>query len=141
MSSNRLIYDKCAYGQKIQSSTDPLSYQLFTGKFENCGRCNKTQTYSGQYENCGTTACYKNNKTLLRVDVESDLRGIDRVASQCSSLKYHPNCNNPSTCVSKNDSRVPTFSPPYLCEIRPTNASKATHAGYNVPNPNACLRK
>ena len=35
MSSNRLIYDRCAYATEIKESTEPLEYNLFLGKFEN----------------------------------------------------------------------------------------------------------
>ena len=39
MSSNRLMYDSCAYKQKLGESTSPLNYNLYTGKYENCAKC------------------------------------------------------------------------------------------------------
>ena len=39
MSSNRLMYDTCAYKQKLNESTEPLNYSLYTGKYENCAKC------------------------------------------------------------------------------------------------------
>lgn len=135
MASANLIYDKCAYSQKIQTSTDPLKYQLYYGKFDNSGRCNKQQQYNGQYESC-QQQCYTNS-SLLRVDVESDLKGIDRLNSQCVTFKYHPNCTNSKTCVKKNDPRVPSSSPPFLCEIRPTNESVAKNKGF-ILNKQTC---
>ena len=39
MSSNRLIYDECAYKKSLQQSTDPLEYSLYTGKYENTAKC------------------------------------------------------------------------------------------------------
>ncbi len=124
MASTNLIYDKCAYGQRVATSTDPLKYQLYYGKFSNSARPNKEQLKDGQYEQCpSANKCY-DKKSLLRVDVESDLKNITRVASQCVTFKYHPNCNNEKSCVRKNDSRVPFYTPPYLNEIRPTNQSK-----------------
>ena len=36
MSSNRLIYDTCAYKQTLEQSVGPLNnYQLYPGRFEN----------------------------------------------------------------------------------------------------------
>jgi len=142
MSFTNLPYDRCAYIQMLRESTDPLKYQLYEGKFVNCDRCNKPpQLYSGQYETCGSSSCYYDQNSLLRVDVESDLQGRDRLASQCNSHKYHPKCTNPTNCVSKNDPRVPSFSSPFLCDIRPTNASTATNIGYNLPAYNVCEAK
>ena len=39
MSSNRLMYDACAYKKRLQESTTPLDYTLYPGKFENCSKC------------------------------------------------------------------------------------------------------
>ena len=39
MSSNRLIYDTCAYATEIKESTSPLEYNLFKNKYENCVQC------------------------------------------------------------------------------------------------------
>ncbi len=125
MASTQLIYDPCAYKQKIKISTDILDYQLYGGKYSNDQRQNTIQLRDGHYEQCtNAKKCYP-DKRLLRVDIESDLRGIDRVASQCVTYKYNPNCNNLKTCVKKNDPRVPVYSPPYLNEIRPYNSSKS----------------
>lgn len=137
MASTNLIYDRCAYNQKLSESMNPLGYRLYEGNYVNCKRCNTKQLYSGQYENC--TNCYGNGKpTLLRVDVESDLRGIDKTSSLCDVNKYNPNCTNQKTCIKKNDSRVPFSSPPFLCEIRPTNPSSATGKGLHVPSKLKC---
>jgi hypothetical protein len=86
MSSNRLSYDACAYQKSLQQSTGPLEYMMYTGKFENCAKCridfgtvggNGVSLFSGNL-----------------VDLESDLRGQTRVASQCPSKSYDPKCNN-----------------------------------------------
>ena len=70
-------------------------------------------------------------------EFESDLKGIDRLNSQCVTFKYHPNCTNSKTCVKKNDPRVPASSPPFLCEIRPTNESVAKNKGF-ILNKQTC---
>ena len=38
MSSNRLMYDTCAYKRNWESTT-PLDYNLYAGKYENCSKC------------------------------------------------------------------------------------------------------
>ena len=39
MSSNRLIYDTCAYKKELDQSVGPLSYVLNPIKYENCNKC------------------------------------------------------------------------------------------------------
>ena len=35
MSSNRLIYDECAYEKTLKQSTSQLDYMLYNGKYDN----------------------------------------------------------------------------------------------------------
>ena len=89
MSSNRLIYDSCAYQKNLQQSVGPLDYALYTGKYENTAKCriefgvvggNGVSLYSGNL-----------------VDLESDLRGQTQKATKCPGMMYSPNtqnCNN-----------------------------------------------
>ena len=86
MSSNRLLYDKCAYKQRLDESVDPLSYMLNPLKYENCNKCRIVKGLVG-----GT------NVSNIRgdlVDLENDLRGQTRRLSQCSGKKYHPATGN-----------------------------------------------
>jgi hypothetical protein len=92
MSSNRLIYDSCAYQKELQQSTDPLKYALYTGKFENSAKC---RIEFGQVGGNGVSLFNGN-----LVDLESDLRGQTRQASICPCSKYSPKCNN-SNCNNK----------------------------------------
>ena len=39
MSSNRLIYDTCAYKHELTQSVGPLEYVLNPMKYENCNKC------------------------------------------------------------------------------------------------------
>ena len=82
MSSNRLSYDSCAYQKSLQQSTSPLDYMLYNGKYENSAKCriefgvvggNGVSLFSGNL-----------------VDLESDLRGQTRIASNCPSTMYQP---------------------------------------------------
>ena len=84
MSSNRLIYDTCAYKKDIDQSVGPLSYLLNPIKYENCSKCrHELGLVSGP-----AVSQIKGNL----VDLENDLRGTTRSASLCPSKHYQPNC-------------------------------------------------
>ena len=105
MSSNRLIYDKCAYATEIEESTSSLYYNLFKGKYENSHQCPV-----GNFSNI--------IELSNRADVESELYGLNRVGTLCPSLKYNP----------KNKFKSVDFSPPRMCDniyfITPNNIEK-----------------
>ena len=75
MSSNRLIYDKCAYATEIKESTEPLEYNLFVGKYENC-----TQCPVGKYANVLPFG--------PKAETESELLGLTRPNTKCPGLKF-----------------------------------------------------
>ncbi len=82
MSSNRLMYDKCAYENQLKQSTSPLDYNLYTGKFENSAKCRiEFGTVGGN-----GVSLFSGNL----VDLESDLRGQSRLQSNCPSTQYNP---------------------------------------------------
>jgi len=97
MSSNRLIYDECAYKKTLQQSTDPLEYALYTGKYENTAKCRI------ELGSVGGNGVSLFNGNL--VDLESDLRGQTRQTSLCPCHKYGPECKNPK-CAGKSGSVV-----------------------------------
>ena len=106
MSSNRLMYDRCAYATEIKESTEPLEYNLFLGKYENCKQCPV-----GDHPNVlpfGPKAV-----------VESELWGLTRPASDCPEKKFIAN--------SDFKYKLP-FSPPEMCQsiygITPNNLIK-----------------
>ncbi len=85
MSSNRLMYDTCAYKKNIEQSTNPLNYILNPSKYENCNKCRHELGILG-----GSSA------SIIRgnlVDLESDLRLQTRAATQCPDRLYHPQCD------------------------------------------------
>jgi hypothetical protein len=82
MSSNRLVYDECAYKAKMNVSQGPMQYALYSGKYENSAKCRiEFGTVGGN-----GVSLYSGNL----VDLESDLRGQTRLASLCPSKQYHP---------------------------------------------------
>ncbi len=115
MSSNRLIYDKCAYATEMKESTGPLEYNLFKGKYENCKQCPV-----GQFTNILDFG--------PRADVESELYGINRLGTKCPQLKFDP----------KKGYKYPELSPPRMCEniyhITPNNLEKPQHNMLNEKN-------
>lgn len=115
MSSNRLIYDNCAYTTEIKESIGPLEYNLFKGKYENCKQCPV-----GDFTN--------NLEFTSRVYVENELSGLTRQNTLCPSLKFDP--SKPFT--------APDFSPNKMCEninyITPSNLVKPTTNMLNENN-------
>jgi hypothetical protein len=73
MSSNRLTYDTCAYQSKIKQSSRELDYMMYTGKYNN------NKIFPDQ------VSLYSGNL----VDLESDLRGQTKMASDCSSKMFN----------------------------------------------------
>jgi len=88
MSSNRLMYDTCAYEKNLNQSTGPFAYSMYTGKYENCAKC---RIELGQVGGNGVSVFSGN-----LVDLESDLRGQTRPASLCPKNKYQPMCKSPN---------------------------------------------
>ena len=84
MSSNRLIYDTCAYKKELDQSTGPLSYLLNPMKYENCSQCRM------ELGIVGGTAVSQIKGNI--VDLENDLRGQTRSASNCPNKHYQPSC-------------------------------------------------
>ena len=80
MSSNRLMYDTCAYKKRLDESVGPLNYTLYPGKYENCSKCRIELGSVGG-----------NNVSLFSgnlVDLESELRGQNHVIYRCPEKKH-----------------------------------------------------
>lgn len=94
MSSNRLIYDACAYKENLERSTGSLEYLLDPVKYENKKKCrHEFGLVAGQ-----DVSLAKGNL----IDLESDLRGQTRKLSKCNTDEFFPDngkkihINNPS---------------------------------------------
>lgn len=127
--STRKMYDVCATQQDVKQSTDPLELQLDVTKYVHANNICKPTSFNHQ-----------NNNVMQLVDIESSLRGIDKIASKCDTTK-HPFCSN-SGCLLTNDHRVGPHITPYACEwghagdnaVTTTNMQMPMHPGFNVPN-------
>lgn len=124
MSFNRLSYDSCAYSKELQQSTDPLDYNLFKGKYESCESCS-----IGEFTN--------NLDFGIKSDLESDLKGQNRIGSKCPSEKFPINAG----------SAIP-YTPPATCQgiysLTPNNLTKPTTSGLknlNSYGQNTCPTK
>jgi len=121
-SSNRGLYDSCAYQQDLYESTSPLQYNLYTGYGENCSRCIYDRYYV-KYQ---------------LVDVESELSNRTRPLSRCNQFKYNKDCPKSKLCTSTFDRSVPVTLPPEICPIVYNNIPKMTHPGYTIPDMRLC---
>ena len=86
MSSNRLMYDTCAYKKRLDESTGPLAYHLNPIKYENCQKCRMELGIIGG----SAVSQIKGNL----VDLENELRGQRHPMTKCSQYKYTPSENN-----------------------------------------------
>ena len=84
MSSNRLMYDTCEYQTRLNESVGPLQYMLNPMRYENCNKCRMDLGVVG-----GTAVSHIKGNL---VDLETELKGITRKASQCPSKKYQSPC-------------------------------------------------
>lgn len=122
--SSRLPYDPCAYKKTLNESTAPYSYQMYDGKFENCGKCvydHFTRPFDGDV-----------------VDVDSDLKNISRPASKCPSRKYNPQCVKSQNCISTYDSSAPVVLAPEVCPIVFNNLVWNGGSGIKNPDSSKC---
>lgn len=81
MSSNRLIYDTCAYKHDLHEAMKPLDFMLDPIKHVNTNQC------AHQF---GIVA--GNDVSVVKdpVQLESELKGITRHHSRCAKYKYQP---------------------------------------------------
>ena len=86
MSSNRLMYDTCAYSKRLNESVGPLSYVLNPMKYENCQKCRHELGLVG-----GTSVSHIKGNL---VDLENDLRGATRANTLCPDNKFKPSEGN-----------------------------------------------
>ncbi len=92
MSSNRLMYDACAYKKKLDESTGPFNYTMYPGAYDNCAKCRiELGLVGGNVTNLLPTG--------NMVDIESDLHGTTRPLSDCPDRKFHPQCRNCRNCA------------------------------------------
>lgn len=78
--------DTCNYKQNLTENVSYLTYTLDPMKYEHCNKCFNTLGLVG-----GTAVGVPKGNM---VDIENDLRGINRPNTLCPSYKYLPPNNN-----------------------------------------------
>lgn len=127
-SSNRTIYDNCAYQKELYESVSPGQYQLYHGKFENCEKC---IAGDGQFWTPYMAEI---------VDRESDLRNINQPLSKCDQFKK-PFCTKSGMCLSTYSKSNPIIMDSQVCPVVFNNIPRQLHPGYQLPNPNFCAHR
>jgi hypothetical protein len=129
-SFNHLKYDRCAYAVDLAQSVEPLQWMMYSGKFENCGKC----TY--------------NEKNFWRpfdkevVDTESELKGISRRRTRCFQSEYSPNCKNTEKpCIGTFDANEPIVFAQEVCPIVHSGMPKIDGPGYTLNTEPFCKRR
>lgn len=82
---NRLIYDACAYNARLGESMAPVEYMLDLAAHEHCDKCRVDLGLVG-----GTNVAHVNGSL---VDIENDLKGINRPATKCPAFKFLPSAD------------------------------------------------
>jgi len=121
MSSNRLTYDNEELKQKDNERVNPLTYQLYAGKYVKCNWC------GSQNPNFKSELSFDE-----RVSIENDVLNIDRKTSKASVNQYKPPCADVPNCELSNHN----FVSPLICDrnVAWTNLVKPTGPGFNVNN-------
>ena len=84
MSFNRLNYDPCTYMHNLRQSVGPADYQLGTPA-QNCQPC-FSRDPALRIGTGGVSTC----AAVPMVDVDSELHGLTRAATNCPTQKYVP---------------------------------------------------
>ncbi len=113
--SNRLVYDECAYAQKMSDSTSPFQYRTYMGAYENSEKCKYDKFWKPFDPEI--------------VDVESELRNITRPATKCANLKYNPACKKSAMCTSTYDPSRPVIFNVDVCPVVFNNIPRQTSNG------------
>jgi hypothetical protein len=92
--SSRLPYDTCAYPDKLQESTDPLSYRLNKNYIHNCNRCLNSNGAGPRTSTLGFggSTVYPVGHAPFNdlVDVDSVCRNLNVKTSKCKRGKLNP---------------------------------------------------
>lgn len=137
--SSRLIYDECAYQDRLQERTDPLLYRLNPNQIHNCDQCLSTlgprSSLMGQ--GVSTTAGHPVATAQYLTDVESILSNRNLPKSKCKNAEMNPidvtkmGLRHLPSCIGYLDPMATHLSyPPFNIKEMPTNRF------YNLPqNP------
>jgi hypothetical protein len=124
----RLQYDRCAYQKDLYQSVEPLGFQMYPGKFENCSKC----TYEDQF--------WRPFDAQI-VDAESELRNITRRATKCPQYMYNAGCKKSCFCTSTFDKSNAIVMPQEVCSIVTNNIPRQVGVGYSLETEPFCTKR
>jgi len=125
---SRLMYDRCAYQKDLYQSVEPLGYQMYPGKHENCSKCTKNDYFPRPFD--GNV-----------VDAESELKNITRRATRCPQYKYNKGCKKSCYCTNTFDPRNPVVLPQEVCPIVHNNIPQIMGPGYTLQTEPFCPKR
>ncbi|AYV78694.1 MAG: hypothetical protein Edafosvirus25_8 [Edafosvirus sp.] len=91
--SSRLIYDNCAYEDRLEESTSPLLYQLNPNKIYNCNSCLSTlgpRPNNNTGVGVSTAVGFPVATSQALVDVESVLSNRNLPMNKCKAGEVNP---------------------------------------------------
>lgn len=104
MSFTKSKYDNCVFNNQQQSNSGIFSYVVDNSMYVNNNECNNYTPPFLTYIPSGVSA--KN------VDIENELKGINRPFSKCSDCKYNPNKD-----------KLPVVEPKKECKFHSTKSA------------------
>lgn len=99
MSFNRLRYDVCSYKEAEEASEGPGRYMMQTPQTCNCYEGNpsiRLQKQGGQF-----SKDFNNRFYAGPVDIDSELKNLNRSLSDCQVKKYNPKCDTDGNCMTQ----------------------------------------
>ncbi len=122
----RSLYDRCAYQKDLYQSVEPLGFQMYPGKYENCSKCTYDETqfwrpFDGQI-----------------VDAESELTNRTRRYTRCPQYKYLPGCKKSCYCTNTFDKSNPVVMAQEACAIVSNNLPRILGPGYELDTSPMC---
>lgn len=90
--SSKLIYDECAYQDKLQERTDPLLYRISPHQIHSCDQCLSTLGPRASYmgNEVSTVADHPVATAQYLTDVESILTNRNLPRSKCKNGEMNP---------------------------------------------------
>lgn len=124
---SRSLYDRCAYQKDLYQSVEPLGFQMYPGKFENCSKCtyNEDQFWRPF------------DKEII--DAESELKNLTRRATRCDQYKYNPGCDS-CYCTNTFSKKNPIVMDSLNCPIIFSNLPRIQGKGYEL-NIEPCQKR
>ncbi len=120
-----LMSDNCFRKQQAEFSTTLFNERDFQRYvYENFAGSNLLSTCNGKYAHVQFKSCNSNDGTMThtldnlkyRIEVENDLKGIDRYNTKCDTNKFKPCYVNNCSTKTNGCSNIKIINQPLLCD-------------------------